>query len=90
MIADKLGYLSQATTTGVQVGAAGPRGFFGLVSTVTGGAVTVYDGTSTSGTVLYSKTLAVGDVVHFGGNGIAAKNGLFLVVSAGTVVILYT
>ena len=58
--------------------------------TLTGGTITVYDGTTTGGVVLYSKTLAVGDVVHFGGNGIAAKNGLFLVVSAGTVVIMYT
>jgi hypothetical protein len=90
MIADKLGYLSQATTAGVQVGSAGPRGFFGITSTVTGGAVTVYDGTSTSGTILFTKTLTVGEVIHFGGNGIAAKNGLFLVVSAGTVVIMYT
>jgi hypothetical protein len=60
------------------------------VSTVTGGAVTVYDGTSTGGTILFTKTLAVGDVINFGYFGIAAKNGLFLVVSAGTVVILYT
>jgi len=86
----KLSYLSQATTAGVQVGSAGPRGFHGLVSTVTGGAVTVYDGTSTGGTILFTKTLAVGDVINFGYFGIAAKNGLFLVVSAGTVVILYT
>lgn len=90
MIADKLGYVSQGVTAGVQVGNPGPRGFFGVVSTVTGGAVTVYDGTSTGGTILFTKTLAVGDVIHFGGNGIAAKNGLFLVVAAGTVVLMYT
>lgn len=90
MIADKLGYVSQATTTGVQVGTAGPRGFFGITSTVTGGLVTVYDGTSTSGTIVFSKTLSLGETVHFGGNGIACKNGIFLVVAAGTVVLLYT
>ena len=86
----KVGYLSQATTAGVRVGSAGPRGFFGIISTVTGGAVTVYDGSSTSGDILFTKTLTVGEIVNFGGIGIAAKNGLFLVVAAGTVVIMYT
>jgi len=89
MIADKLGYHNQATTAGVQI-KLGPAGLFGIVSTVTGGAVTVYDGTSTSGVILFTKTLAVGDVVHFGGKGVAAKNGLFIVVAAGTVNVLYT
>lgn len=89
-VAPKLGYLSQATTAGVQVGSAGPRGLFSITSTVTGGAVTVYDGTSTSGIILFTKTLAVGDVIHWGGIGLAAKNGLFVVVAAGTVVIQYT
>jgi len=88
-IAPKLGYWNQGTTVGVQIGTAGPRGLFGIISTVTGGAVTIYDGTSTSGTILYTKTLAVGDIVHFGGNGIAAKNGLFIAVT-GTVVVIYT
>lgn len=85
-----VGYLSQATTAGVQVGTAGPRSLYAITSTVTGGAVTVYDGTSTSGTILFTKTLAVGDVIHFGGVGIRAKNGLFLVVAAGTAVIVYS
>jgi len=89
MYADKLGYYNSGVTAGVQI-KTGPAGLFGIVSTVTGGAVTVYDGTSTSGTILYTKTLAVGDVVHFGGIGIAAKTGLFLVVAAGTVNVIYT
>jgi len=89
MSLEKVGYLSQGVTAGVQV-KSGPAGFFGVISTITGGAVTVYDGTSTSGTILFTKTLAVGDIVHFGGIGIAAKNGLFVVVAAGTVDILYT
>lgn len=89
-ISSKLSYLNQGVTAGVQVGTAGPRGLFGIVSTITGGAVTVYDGTSTGGTILFTKTLAVGDVIHFGGIGIAAKNGLFLVVAAGTVNLIYT
>lgn len=87
-IAPSLSYWNQGTSAGVQVGPAGPRGLYGIVSTVTGGAVTIYDNTSAAGVILYTKTLAVGDVVHFGGNGIRAKNGLFLVVT-GTVNILY-
>lgn len=89
MIAPKLGYYPSGVTAGVQI-KTGPSGFFGVTSTITGGAVTVYDGTSTGGTILFTKTLAVGDVIQFGGLGIAAKNGLFLVVAAGSVVVLYT
>lgn len=87
-IAPSLGYWNQGTTVGAQVGPVGPRGLYGIVSTVTGGSCIIYDGTSTSGTILYSKTLAVGDVVHFGGNGIRAKNGLFIAVT-GTVNVIY-
>jgi len=90
MIVPKLSYLNQGATAGVQVGAVGPRGFHGIVSTITGGAVTVYDGTSTGGVILFTKTLAVGDIINFGYFGIAAKNGLFLVVSAGTVNLMYS
>lgn len=88
MLAQRLGYVSQGTTAGAQV-VSGPSGFFGLISTVTGGAVTIYDGTSTSGNILFSKTLTVGEVVHFGGMGIAAGNGLFIVCT-GTVVVLFS
>lgn len=90
MVAPALGYLNQGVTAGVQVGAAGPRGLYGIISTVTGGAVTIYDNTSAAGTILYTKTLTVGDVIHFGGLGIRAKNGLFLVVAAGTVNVIYS
>ena len=89
MIADKLGYKSQGVTAGVQI-KLGPAGLFGIISTITGGAVTIYDGTSTSGTILFTKTLTVGEVIHFGGLGIAANAGLFIVVAAGTVNVLYT
>lgn len=88
MSIEKIGYFNQATTAGAQI-KTGPAGLYGIISTVTGGAVTVYDGTSTGGTILYTKTLAVGDIIHFGGMGIAAKNGLFIVVT-GTVNVLYT
>lgn len=88
MMCDKLGYreVNNETLTLKPT----PAGFFGL--SVTGaGNVTVYDNASAaSGTVLYSKTgAAVGDVAHFGGNGIAANNGL-TVVTTGKVVVLYT
>lgn len=88
MMGDKLGYQVVAnTTTTIK---PTPAGFFGL--SVTGaGNVTVYDNASAaSGVVLYTKTGATaGDVVHFGGNGIAANNGL-TVITTGTVVVLYT
>lgn len=88
MMGDKLGYrVVNNTTTSIK---ETPAGFFGL--SVTGaGNVTVYDNASAgSGVILYSKTgAAVGDVVQFGGNGIAANNGL-TVVTTGTVVVLYT
>ena len=89
MIADKLGYFNTGTTAGKVIKAT-PGGLFGIVSTVTGGACTIYDNASAaSGNILFTKTLAVGDVIHFGGNGIAANNGLFIVVT-GTVNVLFT
>jgi hypothetical protein len=83
----KIGYFNQATTAGAQV-KAGPATLYGIVSTVTGGAVTLYDNTAANGTILFTKTLAVGDVIHFGGLGIAANKGLYIVVT-GTVNVLY-
>lgn len=92
MIADKLGYAVVTQAAAAQV-KTGPAGLFGIVVTAsTSGTVTVYDNTSAAGTVLFTKSsLAVGDVIHFGGNGIAAKSGLHVVVGGtGTVNILYT
>jgi hypothetical protein len=89
MPANKLGYFNSGVTAGVAV-KTGPAGFFGITSTITGGAVTIYDNTSAAGTILFAKTLAAGETVTFGGLGIAAKNGLFLVVAAGTVNVLFT
>ena len=88
MIAAKVGYFNSGATAGVLI-KSGPAGFFGIVSTVTGGAVTVYDGVSTAGTVLFTKTLTVGDEIDFGGLGYAANSGLYL-VTAGTVNVMYT
>lgn len=88
MMGDKLGYrVVNNTTTTIK---PTPAGFFGL--SITGaGDVTVYDNASAaSGVILYKKTgAAVGDIAHFGGNGIAANNGL-TVVTTGTVVVMYT
>lgn len=87
-------YVSYATVT--QAAAAtvktGPAKFFGLTVTAsTNGTVTVYDNTSAAGTVLFTKTaLTVGDVIHFGGIAMAAKNGLHVVCgNTATVNILY-
>lgn len=88
MNSTKVGYKNQGTTAGAQI-KSGPSALYGIVSTVTGGACTIYDGTSTSGTILFTKTLTVGEVIHFGGTGLAANNGLFIVVT-GTVNVLYT
>ena len=88
MMATRLGYFNSGATAGVQI-KVGATGFYGVVSTITGGAVTVYDGTSTSGKILFTKTLAVGEVIHFGGLGYAANQGLFLVTS-GTVNVMYS
>ena len=88
MMGDKLGYrVVDNTTTTIK---PTPAGFFGL-SVTDAGDVTVYDNASAaSGVVLYTKTGATaGDVVHFGGNGIAANNGL-TVITTGTVVVMYT
>ena len=88
MIADKLGYKQVADTTTVIK--ATPAGLFSITCIV-GGAVVVYDNaTAGSGTVLYSKTLVAGDVVHWGSHGIAANNGLTVVVTTGTANLAYT
>lgn len=88
MIADKLGYVQvNNTTTSIKTT---PSGLFGLV-VVGAGDVTAYDnGSAGSGTVLYTKTgMTAGEVVHFGGNGIAANRGL-TVTTTGIVNVLYT
>lgn len=92
-VAVKLGYkvVDQAGTASLIK--SNPAGFFGFTClTSTAATIAVYDGTSASGTLIYSKSaLAVGDVVHFGGNGIATGNGLFVVVGGtGSVAVLFT
>lgn len=66
----------------------GPAKLYGVtVTDSTSGTVTIYDNTAASGTVLFTKaSLAVGDIIHFGGIGIAAANGLH-VVCGGTATV---
>lgn len=87
-IAPSLSYWNQAGSS-AQIGPVGPRTLYGIISTVTGGAVTIYDNTSAAGTIIFTKTLEVGDIIHFGGLGIRAKNGLFISVT-GTVNVIYS
>lgn len=89
-----LPYVSYATVTQAAASTVktGPAKLVGIVVTAsTSGTVTVYDNTAASGTVLFTKSsLAVGDVIHFGGVSIAAKNGLHVVCGGtATVNILY-
>jgi hypothetical protein len=87
-------YVSYANVTQAAASTlkTGPAKFVGFTVTAsTSGSITVYDNTSAAGTVLFTKSsLTVGDVVHFGGFAIAAKNGLHVVVGGtGTVNVLY-
>lgn len=92
MSAEKIGYanVTQAAAATIK---SGPAGLFGLTVTAsTAGTVTIYDNTAASGVVLFTKSaLAVGEVIHFGGLGLAAKNGLHVVVGGtGTVNVMFT
>lgn len=94
MALEKISYANVSTLSGPTVVKAGPAGWFGFtVAAGTAVSVAVYDGTTVGGTPLYTKASHVaGDVVHFGGTGIAAKSGLFVVVGgdASAVNFLYT
>lgn len=52
-----------------------------------GGAVVLYDGTSTGGTKIL--TLADGDSVHFGDKGVLCEDGLYVDWTAGTFMVAY-
>jgi len=83
----KIGYKQVDNTT--LIVKPTPAGFFGL-SVVVGGDVSVYDGLSASGVLLYKKAaMTVGETVDFGSHGIAAMTGL-TVVTTGKVNVLYT
>lgn len=87
MIVDKLGYQQVAAATTVIKPT--PAGLFS-VTCIVAGEVTVYDSASAaSGVILYTKTMAVGEIATWASHGIAANNGL-VVVAAGTVNVAYT
>lgn len=87
MSLERVGYatVTQAAPATIK---SGPAGFFGLVVTASSsGTVTIYDNTAASGAVIFTKSaLAVGEAIHLGGMGIAAKNGLH-VVCGGTATV---
>ncbi len=86
-----VGYKNVTQAAAVTV-KTGPAKFYGLTVTIsTAGTVTIYDNTAASGTVLFTKSsLTVGDVIHFGGVGLAANNGLHVVCGGtATVNVMY-
>lgn len=88
MYADRLGY-SQVSAAPALV-KSGPTGFFGLIANSAVANVIVYDNTDASGTIIYNGPLTAGQVVHFGGNGVAMKRGIFVAVAAAeAVTVLY-
>ena len=70
----------------------GPAKLCGVVVVAsTAGTITIYDNTTNSGTVLFTKSsLTVGEVIHFGGLGVSANRGLHVVCGGtATVNVLY-
>lgn len=93
MALEKVGYSVVESGTAKQV-KTGPAALFGVTMTGgIGGTVTVYDDVGGTAVVLAAKgTMSIGDTIHFGGIGLAANEGLYVVVS-GTGVkmnVLYT
>jgi len=86
-----VGYKQVTQAAAAQV-KTGPAKLYGLTVTASSaGTVTIYDNTAASGTVLFTKaSLAVGDVIHFGGVGLAANKGLHVVCGGtATVNVMY-
>jgi hypothetical protein len=82
-----LAYVGYKNLTGNGLVKTGPTKFYGLVAPGIA-TVTIYDGTTAGGTAIYNKVLAAGDVVHFGGPGMALNSGLYVATTAA-VNILY-
>lgn len=78
MFADKLEYRTIGTGGGALT--LNPTGFFGIVALTDITDVGVSDGPISPTTMLYEGAMTKGQVVHFGGNGFAVKNGLFVAV----------
>lgn len=94
MALEKVGYSVVESGTAKQV-KIGPSALFGATMTEgTGGTVTVYDDNAggTSVVLVAKGTMSIGDTIHFGGIGLAASKGLYVVVSGVGVKmnVLYT
>ena len=80
-----LAYVGYKNVTADAIVKTGPTKWYGFVCSASSSLnIAVYDGTSTSGTLLYAKAVSAGDVVHFGGPGMALNSGLFVDVVSGT------
>ena len=79
-----VGYKSTAVNALVKTG---PTKFYGLIANAAA-VVTIYDNTSAAGTVMSTKTLAAGDVVNFGGIGIALNSGMYA-ATTGAIIVMY-
>lgn len=92
-IEEKLGYYTLTSTgTTTAVVKTGPAGFYGFIPTSTSMTdLSVYDGITATGTLVYKGTPVMGTPIHFGGKGIALKNGLTAVGtgSGGTANLIY-
>lgn len=87
MALEKVGYSVVESGTAKQI-KTGPSGLFGVTMTEgTGGTVTVYDDVGGTTVVLVAK-----GTIHFGGIGLVANEGLYVVVSGVGVKmnVLYT
>lgn len=84
---EKIGYKQVAATSAAVK--TGPSCLFGVVC-VAAGTVTIYDNTAASGTIAYTKTMAVGEVMNFGTVGMTLGNGLWCNAGTGTFNVLYT
>lgn len=87
MAVDKIGYRQIASTSSLVK--SGPTGFFGVICVVAG-TVIIYDNTAASGTIIFTKTMAVGDEVDFGTGGVALGTGLYVNAGTGTFNVMFT
>jgi len=88
MVGSRLGYAKVSGAPALVT--SGPAALFGIVGVTSVASCIVYDSIAASGNILWSGALTLGQVVHFGGQGIAVGNGLYVSVGgAETVNILF-
>lgn len=83
LVANGQFYTQQATTTGAQIGPAGARRCVAIMGIAGTGTVTLYDGTSTGGNVIWTGTMAVGVRTLID---TPCTGGIYAVVGAATTV----